>query len=171
MIHVALVSAHPTEAEARAEIVAHLQPLTENTPYLGIWRMPPPYGSAVHVFGQRDDLGLAAAGWTREGEGGSLTDRIIDAGPYAHGDVLPPELVQDVFKTHELNALRDELIELRRLRTAAETLERFEVHGAGYDDTDVALGCPRCGADARLDAYATLADLVRRADEHAEVCR
>lgn len=65
-IHVALVSAYPTEAEARAAIVAGLQPLTSDTPYLGIWTMPPPYGGRVHVFADETAERLEDAGWTRE---------------------------------------------------------------------------------------------------------
>lgn len=65
MIHVALVSAYPTEADARTQIVAGLQPL-EDTPYLGIWTMPLPYGGRVHVFADETADRLEAAGWTRE---------------------------------------------------------------------------------------------------------
>lgn len=46
----------------------------------------------------------------------SLTDRIIAEGPYAVGQVLSPELVREVFKTAELNQLRDELIAGRQAR-------------------------------------------------------
>lgn len=46
----------------------------------------------------------------------TLTDRIIENGPYAAGQVLPPELVRDVFKTGELNELRAELIAGRQAR-------------------------------------------------------
>lgn len=61
MIHVALVSAHPTEAEARALIGT-------GAPYLGIWRMPVPEQTPVHVFTDTTAEQLEAAGWTREAE-------------------------------------------------------------------------------------------------------
>lgn len=66
MIHAALVSAYPTEAEARAGIVAELQPLTAGTPYLGVWRPPPPLDSLVHLFSADVTAEeLAAAQWTQ----------------------------------------------------------------------------------------------------------
>jgi hypothetical protein len=61
-IHVALVSAYPTEAKARAVI-----DVPDGAPYHGTWTMPLPYGGRVHVFGDADPERLEAAGWTREG--------------------------------------------------------------------------------------------------------
>jgi hypothetical protein len=46
----------------------------------------------------------------------SIADHIIKAGPFAAGQVLPPELVREVFKTARLNELRDELIAGRQAR-------------------------------------------------------
>lgn len=61
MIHVALVSAYPTEAEARAAFT----PPTE-APYRGIWRVPEPYGGRVHMFAEETPDQLHDAGWERE---------------------------------------------------------------------------------------------------------
>lgn len=55
-IHVALVSAYPTEADARQE-------LDTGEAYLGIWRCPTPERPEVHVFS--DDV--TAADLDREG--------------------------------------------------------------------------------------------------------
>lgn len=52
----------------------------------------------------------------------SIADRIIEAGPFANGQVLPPELVREIFKTATLNELRAELIELRRKAAAYDRL-------------------------------------------------
>lgn len=63
MIHAALVSAYPTEAEARAAFT----PPTE-APYRGVWRVPEPYGGRVHMFADLTDTDdqFEDAGWTRE---------------------------------------------------------------------------------------------------------
>lgn len=61
MIDVALVSARPTETEARALIGT-------DAPYLGIWRLPVPEHTRVHVFTDTTAEQLEAAGWTREAE-------------------------------------------------------------------------------------------------------
>jgi hypothetical protein len=95
----------------------------------------------------------------------SIADRIIDAGPYAAGQTLPVELVRDVFKTGELNALRAELIAGRQARgldgatptihvTKAEFhTERFwderinpvaAAHGMAAPEAEVAK-CSKCG--------------------------
>jgi hypothetical protein len=77
----------------------------------------------------------------------------------------------------ELNALRDELLELRRLRAAAEVRERFEVGAIpalgspGLADLSLRHRC-RVGVWAvHIERPLTLAELNRRADGHAEVCR
>lgn len=57
LIHVALIDAHPTEADARTA-------LDTGEAYLGIWA--PPGGEPAHVFG--DDVtaaDLGRAGWVR----------------------------------------------------------------------------------------------------------
>lgn len=58
-LHVALISACPTEAQARDH-------LGTNDPYLGVWRLPEPYGGVVHIFGHTDTQQLENFGWTRE---------------------------------------------------------------------------------------------------------
>lgn len=68
MIHVALVSAYPTEAAARAGIAEelHIVALGEfrGSKYLGVWHTPEPAPAAVHVFGEVDPARLRLAGWT-----------------------------------------------------------------------------------------------------------
>lgn len=70
MIHVALVSAYPTEAQARAGIAEELHVIAlgqfRGAKYLGVWTMPLPYGGRVHVFGDETADQLHDAGWERE---------------------------------------------------------------------------------------------------------
>lgn len=56
-----------------------------------------------------------------------LGDLIVDSGPYIAGQVMPFRLADNghpIITAAELNELRDELIELRELRTAAATAAR-----------------------------------------------
>ena len=97
----------------------------------------------------------------------SLAEQIIEHGPYPDGEINQLTLNGD-----EANALREELLELRRLRAQAEALKHIDVSGLGRDDRDVEAHCNRCGVwYATLDAYSALDELVQRAGEHAEVCR
>lgn len=70
MIHVALVSAYPTESAARMGIAEELHVVAlgefRGSKYLGVWSTPPPYSGVVHVFGDAEPEQLEAAGWTRE---------------------------------------------------------------------------------------------------------
>jgi hypothetical protein len=62
VIHVAPVSAYPTEAEGRAAFAS-----PTDAPYHGAWRLPEPYNAVVHVFANEATVAdLARAGWTRE---------------------------------------------------------------------------------------------------------
>lgn len=63
MIHVVLASAHPTEDKARAALDPNL---TTGTAYLGVWAMPVPEQTRVHVFATVTAEQLTAIGWTRE---------------------------------------------------------------------------------------------------------
>jgi hypothetical protein len=72
MIHVALASTYATEAEARVALgdKANYAPdyarfAASSAPYLGIWRMPEPYGAVVHVFADIASEELEAIGWIR----------------------------------------------------------------------------------------------------------
>lgn len=64
MIVAVLVSAHPTEADARTAYT------TEhghgNLPYTGIWVHPTPERPLVHIFSDQTVEELRAAQWTRE---------------------------------------------------------------------------------------------------------
>lgn len=55
------VSAYPTEADARAVL-----PESGQAPYLGIWLMPEPWRTPVHVFSDLEPEWFQAEGWTRE---------------------------------------------------------------------------------------------------------
>lgn len=62
MIYVALVSAYPTEADARGA----LGMVPADTPYLGLWHAPTPDRPEVHVFSEEVDADdLTRAGWIR----------------------------------------------------------------------------------------------------------
>ena len=68
MIHIALVSAYPTEAEARKAVSVGLVMggLAGPVPaYRGIWIHPTPEQPLVHVFAEDGDEVLASRGWTR----------------------------------------------------------------------------------------------------------
>lgn len=99
----------------------------------------------------------------------SLADQIIDGGPYRGGDSLPIEV--QVANDDELNALRDELLELRRLRAAAEARERIEIDPYYDGEPWMSLECKQCDQGFDDLQTVTLTDLVRRADEHGETCR
>ena len=85
----------------------------------------------------------------------NLADQIIEHGPY-----VVDEIAYVTGSTAEFNALRDELIELRKLRAAAAR--------ADYD---------QCGClggilgEWSVMSQAELDELVQRADEHTEDCR
>lgn len=100
----------------------------------------------------------------------TISDQIIENGPYTAGDVIPGVL--HFPQAAEFNALRDELIELRRLRAAAEALSLYEIDLNRYvDPVELTLyhGC-RHWSVTLTDSF-TLAELVRRADQHGEKCR
>lgn len=102
----------------------------------------------------------------------SLADLIIEHGPYLAGDLLPEWKRLTAAADH--NALRDELIELRRLRAAAET----RLNGPMVARLRTCAADTSPNWDGRITIYppearelVNLIDLVRRADEHAEECR
>jgi hypothetical protein len=72
VIHVALASTYGTEAEARTAIADDLHVVAlgqfRGCHYLGVWTMPPPFGSRVHLFSDRPTQLFETAGWTREAE-------------------------------------------------------------------------------------------------------
>lgn len=52
-----------------------------------------------------------------------------------------------------------------------EALEQYEVQGAAVaEDGQLWISCDRCGWVAVYDELHTLAELVRRAEEHGEAC-
>jgi hypothetical protein len=61
-LYVALVSAYPTEADARPAI----DEMPDGTPYLGTWRAPWPDAALVHMFSHASAEQLERAGWARE---------------------------------------------------------------------------------------------------------
>jgi len=72
----------------------------------------------------------------------------------------------------EMNELREALVELRRLRAAAEELKRFQVDVVhSPPELYATLECGSCTYIAELEAPADLDELVQRAGEHTEVCQ
>lgn len=107
----------------------------------------------------------------------SLADQIIEHGPFESGSLMLASFASELLQAGPLNQLRDELIEGRKLRAAAEAREQYDVFGFGepgeFGYGAVALKCLRCPwqheTDTTVDTL-TLAELVRRADEHSEEC-
>jgi hypothetical protein len=73
VIQAVLVSAYPTEAEARAALTdpanyapEYARQAASDAPYLGVWHMPLPEQTRVHVFADITAEDLEAIGWTRE---------------------------------------------------------------------------------------------------------
>lgn len=97
----------------------------------------------------------------------TLADQIIEHGPYRGGDQLPIEV--QTADSAEINAFRAELIELMKLRAAAEARSRLIVDLDFWNDTAL-LVCMTCRARMPLGPDEPLAELVRRADEHTEEC-
>lgn len=105
----------------------------------------------------------------------TLADQIINGGPYRAGDLNPLAGGVDYA---DLNALRDELIEARQQRAAAEEMRAlladlvdpdpcwFDHHGGcqahGYLSLELGEKCPNAAAQGLLAAPA------RRADEHTK---
>jgi hypothetical protein len=98
----------------------------------------------------------------------SLADQIIEHGPWQPGEVQRGFRHLPLTDETQLNALRDELIEGRRLRKAAvEALDRVVRDlRANYRTGDKSIEY----INGFEDAAETLAELVRRADEHTEEC-
>jgi len=104
-----------------------------------------------------------------------LEDQIINGGPYAAGDMIRTWMLPPNLTAAALNVLRDELIELRRLKAVAEERQRFRVGSVALfgGNSVIQLSCNRCDWIVEIDGDEpfALAELNRRADEHAEVCR
>lgn len=100
----------------------------------------------------------------------SLADQIIEHGPVESHDEVPHWF--EALTAAGINALRDELLELRRLRAAAEARSRF-VADINFWDDEAVLRCGVCGHRIAIgiDPDQPLAELVRRTDEHTEECR
>jgi hypothetical protein len=98
----------------------------------------------------------------------SLADQIINHGPYVAYQVVPNAVMRWI-ESDQLNALRDELLELRQLRTLLVELtdtdpcEHFDHHGQCQTHFTGTI-------DGRC-AQAVAQELVRRATQHAEGCR
>lgn len=102
----------------------------------------------------------------------TLADQIIE-----HGRWNDAGRIMCTVEMAELNALRDELIERRKFRAAAEARERYEVSVSAFRDGEGAYVAMRHGdcdvAEYEDDAggpVIALAELVRRGDEHTEEC-
>jgi len=64
MIYVALVSAYPTEAEARTAL-ARDQEMSWTEVYQGTWVMPLPEQTRVHLFTGDTEQAMLAGGWVQ----------------------------------------------------------------------------------------------------------
>lgn len=96
----------------------------------------------------------------------SLADQIIEHGPYHDADSLPIQV--QTADNADINQLRDELIAARALK---ELLGQFHLEIDFWND-DALLRCRTCGANGFVSGdESPLAELVRWATEHAEVCR
>lgn len=108
-----------------------------------------------------------------------LGDILVEHGPIAQDYVASPGLSSDMrwIRADEINELREELM---AARAAAALGERFEVDATPWRDAEGAnlmISCRRCPWYADIE-YAVgvhdataLAELNRRAGEHAEACR
>lgn len=106
----------------------------------------------------------------------SLADQIIDGGPFVPGDVIPA-WAADLTRSEPMNALRDELIELRQLRAAAEEMRALLTELVDPDPCwfDHNGGCQAHGylslAPGEKCPNERTKELLRRADQHTEECR
>lgn len=98
----------------------------------------------------------------------SLADQIIEHGPVESHDEVPRWF--EALTAKGINALRDELLEGRRLRAAAEARERYEVDPYYDGEPWISLECKRCDQSFDDLQTASLAELLRRADQHGEEC-
>lgn len=99
----------------------------------------------------------------------TLADQIINHEPWN-----PDQLAQLNATGADLNALRDELLEGRRLRTVGEARCHSCDHTAAMHHDD---GCWRSVLTGTIGRHLVcpctvpLAELLRRADQHREECR
>lgn len=113
----------------------------------------------------------------------TLGDLIVDGGLRPSGVTFGIDLDNGIITdSAHINALRDELIRLRRIEVdageiarsglkALEDQRRFQVDALGvHCEATVVLACDRCGWTAEIDGPISSADLIDRAAEHAEVC-
>lgn len=98
----------------------------------------------------------------------TLADLIIDGGRWNADGSYRLDLTSD-----QVDALRDELLELRQRRQADEERERYDVYGVGTESYGGIVTQHSCGWTAQIDTDdpTTLAELNRRADQHGEECR
>ena len=62
---VAVAEIYPTEADARHALATELAPGIELGAYLGLWRMPIPEATVVHLFTDAEEDWLIDSGWKR----------------------------------------------------------------------------------------------------------
>lgn len=95
-------------------------------------------------------------------EGPSIADQMIEHGPYQ------PHQAVAWWDTAALNELRDELTAARALRDLLGQVEVSALYTLG-PILQIRHTCPHWAA--HVDRPLSLAELVQRASEHAEVCR
>ena len=99
----------------------------------------------------------------------SLADQIIEHGPVESHDQVPRWF--EALTAANINALRYELLELRQRRAADETRERIRVEGVFACGPELSVQCACRRWTVHSERPHTLAELVRRADQHGEECR
>lgn len=100
----------------------------------------------------------------------SLADQIIEHGPYMGGTDAQIQILGVNITANDINELRDELITARAHK---ELLGQFDLEVDRWTDpieVDLTHG-NRCDWIIWFTGEFTLAELVQRATQHAEVCR
>lgn len=94
----------------------------------------------------------------------TLADELIEHGPFEPGHVVLSGFASRLLNVADLNALRDELLELRKLRSAAEAARTFidNVPGSESDFWDP------IDFDNFEALEAAIAQMPPRAGEHTE---
>lgn len=153
-VHVALVAAYPTEAEARDELTCGLG----DTPtYRGTWQLPELYGtSVVHVFTDNAPARLEAAGWTRPG-GNTATIMITEDRDLTSQGVT---IVYRIAKSFHFEAAH-------QLHNLPEGHQCSRVHGHSYV-IEVWLRSTRLDLAGFVTDFANLAPIGRYLDEFAD---
>jgi hypothetical protein len=101
-----------------------------------------------------------------------LGDLIIEHGPFTAGEWISGDIADVLMTAAAVNELREELIAARK---ASEERQQFRVYvvpfARGNEQLGITCDRPGCGWHTEIEDFTGLAELNRRASEHAEVCR